>query len=168
LDETGAGFAVEWGGFAGNCRIETVKDEEIAFGVIEGGKGGDALKVIHRGEGVHLVVLDLVPGDIPAGTIGLDTNGEVGGTEVVADGGQAGHKGELRAADGEDERVVCGVGGDDVADLGGGRGEGVVGGVDVVEGLAGVGDGEDGKDGGDGGDSETVERGLGGGAGLRV
>ena len=44
-----------------------------------------------------------------------------------------------------------GVGGDDLVDLVGGGGEGVVGGADVVEGLAGVGDGEHGEDGRDGG-----------------
>ncbi len=78
-------------------------------------------------EGVHFVVVDLVPGDVPAGAVGLDTDGEVHGAEVVADGGQAGHEGELGAADGEDERVVGAVGRDDVVDLGGGGGEGVVG-----------------------------------------
>ena len=51
---------------------------------------------------------------------------------------------------------MSGVGGDDAADLVGCAGEGVVGGVDVVEGLAGVGDGEDCENGRDGGDGEAV------------
>ena len=153
-------------GLAGSGGVEAVEDEEVALGIVEGGKGRDALEMVHGGEGVHFVVFDLVPGDVPAGMVGLDADGEIGGAEVVADGGQAGHEGELRAADGEHERVVGGVGGDDLADLSGGAGEGVVGGADVVEGLAGVGDGESGEDGGDGEGGETAKEGSGGGAGL--
>jgi hypothetical protein len=88
--------------------------------------------VVHGGEGFHLVVVNLVPGDVPAGMVGLDANGKVHGAEVVADGGEAGHEGEVGAADGEDERVVGVVGCDDVVDLRGGAGEGVFGGADVV------------------------------------
>ena len=36
--------------------------------------------------------------------------GELHGAEVVADGAQAGHEGEVGAGDGEDEGVVGGVG----------------------------------------------------------
>ena len=62
------------------------------------------------------------------------------------------------------------VGGDDAADLSGGAGEGVVGGADVVEGLAGVGDGEQREDADDGGDGEPVKVGFCGvaGAGLEL
>src|SRR5258708_30287171 len=114
-------------GLAGEGWVEAIEDEEVAVGVVEGGKGGDGLEVVHGGEGVHVVVVNLVPGDVPAGEVGLDADGEVHGAEVVADGGEAGHEGELGAADGEDEWVVGGVGGDDLMDLGGGAGEGVVG-----------------------------------------
>ena len=137
------GFAVAAArNFAGDGWVETVENQEVALGIIESGKGGDPLQVVHGGEGFHLVVVDLVPGDVPAGMVGLDADGKVHGAEVVADGGKAGHEGELGAADREDERVVGGIGGDDAADLGGGASEGVVGGADVVEGLAGVGNGE--------------------------
>src|SRR5258708_31378936 len=122
-------------GLAGEGWVEAIEDEEVALGVVHGGKGGDALEVVHGGEGVHLVVVNLVPGDVPAGAVGLDADGEIHGAEVVADGGKSGHEGELRAADGEDERVVGGIGGDDVVDLGGGAGKRVVGGADVGEGV---------------------------------
>jgi hypothetical protein len=120
------------------------------------------------GEGVHLVFVDLVPGDVPAGVVGLDADGEFHGAEVVADGGEAGHEGELGAADGEDEGVVGGVGRDDAADLRGRGGEGVVGCADVVEGLASVGDSDGGEDGGDGGDGEAVPDGLDAGTASKV
>ncbi len=162
------GFAVAARGCAGGGGVEAVEDEEVALGVVQGGEGGDALEMVHGGEGVHLVVVNLVPGDVPAGVVGLDADGEIHGAEVVADGGEAGHERELGAADGEDERVVGGVGGDDLVDLGGGAGEGVVGGADVVEGLAGVGDGDDGEDSGDGGDGEAVQRGCVRGAVLGI
>ena len=89
------GFAAAWSGFSGSGGVETVEDEEIALGVVEGWKGGDALEVIAGRKDVHFVVFDLVPGDVPAGMIGLDADGEVGGAEIVADGGQAGHEGEV-------------------------------------------------------------------------
>src|SRR5438874_2014827 len=88
-------------GFGGGRRVETIEDEEIALGVVHGGESGDALELIEGGEGVHFVVVDLIPGDVPAGAIGFDADGEIHGAEVVADGGQAGHEGELGAADGE-------------------------------------------------------------------
>lgn len=158
------GFAVEARGRAGGGGIETIEDKEVALGIVECGEGGDALEMVHGGEGVHLVVVDLVPGDIPAGMVGLDADREIHGTEVVADGRETGHKREVGAADGEDEGVVAGVGGDDAVDLGGGAGEGVVGSADVMDGLAGVGDGEHGEDGDDGGDGETVKKSLWGGS----
>ena len=50
-------------GFGGGRRVETIEDEEIALGVVHGGESGDALELIERGEGVHFVVVDLVPGE---------------------------------------------------------------------------------------------------------
>ena len=109
LEEAGDdGFAVAARGRAGGGGVEAVEDEEVALGIVHGGEGGDALKMIRGGEGVHLVVVDLVPGNVPAWMVGLDAHGEVHRAEVVADGGQAGHEGEIGAADGEDERVVSG------------------------------------------------------------
>lgn len=87
------GFTVAAWGCARGGGVETVEDKEVALGVVECGEGGDALEMVHGGEGVHLVVFDLVPDDVPAGAVGLDSNGEVHGAEVVADGGQAGHEG---------------------------------------------------------------------------
>jgi len=159
------GFAVAARWSAGDGGIEAVEDEEVALGIVECGEGGDALEMVHGGKGVHLVVFNLVPGDVPAGMVGLDADGQVHGAEVVADGGQTGHERELRAADGKDERVMGGVRGDDLVDSVGGSGEGVVGGADVVEGLAGVGNGEDGEDGHDGADGEAVQPGFAGCAG---
>ena len=92
--EVGDGFAVAaLRGCAGDGGVEAIEDEEVAFGVVQGRKGSDALEMIQRGEGVHLVVVDLVPGNVPAGVIGLDADGKVHGAEVVADGGEAGHEG---------------------------------------------------------------------------
>ena len=160
--EVGGGFAAEaLRGFAGDGGIEAIEDEEVALGVIEGGEGGYSLEMVEGREGVHLVVIDLVPGDVPAGTVGLDADRELHGAEVVADGGQAGHEGELGAADREDERVVGGVGGDDLTDLRGRGGEGVVGGTDVLEGLAGVGYDKCGEGGCDGGGGEAAQGGSG-------
>ena len=128
-EQTGdVAFAMAARRFARSGGVKTIEDQEVALGVIEGGEGSDALKVVHGGEGVHLVVFDLVPGDVPAGAVGLDADGEIHGSEVVTDGGQAGHERDLGAADGEDERIVGGVGRDDLANLSGGAGEGVVGG----------------------------------------
>ena len=90
-----SGFAVAARWSAGDGGIEAVEDEEVALGVVECREGGDALEMVHGGEGVHLVVFDLVPGDVPAGMVGLDADGQIHGAEVVADGGQAGHEGEL-------------------------------------------------------------------------
>jgi len=69
------GFAVTARGFAGSGGVKTIEDQEVALGVVEGGEGGDALKMVHGGEGVHLVVFDLVPGDVPAGAVSLDADG---------------------------------------------------------------------------------------------
>src|ERR1700677_4305360 len=80
------GFAVRARWCAGDGGIEAVEDEEVALGVVECGKGSVPLEVVHGGEGIHLVIFDLVPGDIPAGAVGLDADGKVCGTEVVADG----------------------------------------------------------------------------------
>ena len=130
-----------WGWRCGGW-VEAVEDEEIALGIVHDVELGDALEVELGGEGLHLVVLDVVPGDEPAGAVGGDAVGELHGAEVVADGGQAGHEGEVGAGDGEDERVVVGVaamvGVDDALDLVGGVDEGVLGCADVGEGLAGV------------------------------
>jgi hypothetical protein len=51
-------------------------------------------------EGVHLVVVELVPGRVPSGAVALDALVEVEGAEVVVDGRQAGHEGEVGAGDG--------------------------------------------------------------------
>ena len=122
LEEAGdGGFAavVLWG-CAGGGGIEAIEDEEVALGVVECGEGGYSLKMVKGSEGVHLVVVNLVPGNVPAGAIGLDTNGQLHGAEVIADRRQAGHERELGAADGEDEWVVAAVGGDDLTDMVGG------------------------------------------------
>src|ERR1700743_2566498 len=42
------GFALADWGFAGVGGIESIEDEEIAFGVVECGECGDTLKVVHR------------------------------------------------------------------------------------------------------------------------
>src|SRR5580658_215118 len=123
----------------GGGGVETVEDEEVALGIVQSGESGDALEMIHGSEGVHLVVFDVVPGDIPAGAVGLDASSKIHGAKVIADGGETGHQGQVGAADREDEVVVGVVSGDDAMDLGGGDGEGVVGGVDIVEGLTRVG-----------------------------
>ncbi len=143
----------------GRGGIEAVEDEKVgARGRPWPGRrrrgGGDT-----GGESVHLVVVDLVPGDVPAGLVGADADSEVHGAEVVADGGQAGHEGEVGAADGEDQGVVGVVGGDDVVDLRGGAGEGVLGRADVVEGLMGVGDDDGGQSSDGEARSEMVQRG---------
>ena len=167
-DEAGMGGSAMRERWEGGCGgIESIEDEEVSLGVVERGKGGDSLEMVRRAEGVHLVVFDLVPRDVPAGVVGLNADGEIHSAEVVADGGKAGHQGELRAADGEDERVVGGIRGDDVVDLSGGAGEGVVRSADVAEGLAGVGDGDESEDADDGGDAETVEIDVGAGGGAR-
>ena len=101
------GFATwPWGSARRGRGIETVDDEQIAFGVVECREGCNALEVIERGKRVHLVIVDLVPGDVPAGAVGLDANRQVHRAEVVADGGKTCHQGQLGAADREDERVV--------------------------------------------------------------
>jgi hypothetical protein len=138
-------FAVATRG-RGRGGVKAIEDEEVAFWIVQGWKGSDALEMVHGAEGVHLVVFNVVPGDVPAGAIGLDADGEIHGAKIVADGGKTCHKGQIGAADGEDERIMGVVGGDDAMDLGGGTGEGVVGSMDVVEGLAGVSNGEDGQD----------------------
>ena len=61
------GFAVATRGLAGGGGVEAIEDEEVALGVVHSGEGGYALEVVSGGEGVHLVVVDLVPGDVPAG-----------------------------------------------------------------------------------------------------
>jgi len=58
---------------------------------------------------------------------------------------------------------VTGVGGDDLADLVGGAGEGVIGGVDVAKSLAGIGNYERGEGGSNGREGEAAEYGLGNG-----
>src|ERR1700679_952169 len=93
----------------GGGGVEAIEDEQVALGVVEGRESSDSLEMVDGGEGVHFVVLDLVPGDVPAGTVGLAAYREFHGAEVVADGGQASHERKLRAADGENERVVGGV-----------------------------------------------------------
>jgi hypothetical protein len=157
------GFATGARGWAGGGWVQAIEDEEIALGIVECGKGGYTLEMIERGEGVHFVVVDLVPGDIPARVIGLDTNGKIHGAEVIADRRQTGHERELGATDREDERVVTGVGGDDVTDLVGGTREGVVGGTDVVESLAGVGNYKGREGGSNRCDGKATQCGLGDG-----
>lgn len=162
------GFSVPDRGRGGHCGIKSVEDEEIALGIVERRESRDALEVVLGSKGIHFFVFNLVPGDVPAGVVGLNSDRKIHGAEVVADGGQAGHEGELRAADGEDERIVGWVGGDDAMDLVGGVGEGVVGSADIVESLASVGDGEYGQDRHCDGDDETVQAGLGGCAGTWI
>ena len=77
---------VAWGR-GGGCGVEAIEDEEVAIGVVHGGEGSDSLEVVAGGEGFHLVVFDLVPGHVPAGTVGADADVEVHGAKVVADGG---------------------------------------------------------------------------------
>jgi len=114
--------------------------------------------VVERGEGVHFVVVDPVPGQVPAGVVEGDAVGEFEGSEVVADGGEAGHEGEIGAGDGEDEGVVGGVGGDDAVDVGGGGGEGVFGVADEVEGVARIHEEDSDEREDDGGGSEEARR----------
>ena len=135
----GAAWSVGRGG------VESVKDKEVAFGIVHRGKGGDATEMIEGGESVHLIVVDLIPGDVPARLVGANADGEIHGAEVVADAGKAGHEGEVGAADGEDEWVMGVVGGDDIVDLRGSVGEGVLRGAGVVEGLVGIEDNDDGE-----------------------
>jgi len=135
----GAGFG------GGDGGVEAVEDEEVAVGVVHGWEGGYALDVVERGEGVHLVVVEFVPGYVPAGVVLLDALVEVEGAEVVVDGGKAGHEGEVGAGDGEDEVGVGGVGEDDALDAVGGGLEGVFRVQDEVELLNGVRD-DDGED----------------------
>lgn len=96
-------FAAVARGRGGSSRVETVEDEEVAFRVVHGRKFGDALQAVQRREGVHLVVFDMVPGDVPAGAVGTDADGEVHRAEVVADRRQAGHEREIGPTDGEDQ-----------------------------------------------------------------
>src|ERR1700733_2825533 len=92
---------VRWcGGGRGDGRIQAVEDEEVALGVVEGGERGNAPEMVEGGEGFHLVVFDVVPGDVPAGAVGANAHGEVHGAEIVAYGGEASHEGEVRTADG--------------------------------------------------------------------
>ena len=49
--------------------VEAIDDEQVAVGVVERGEGGDADGAIERRDGVGLVVVELVPGDVPAGMV---------------------------------------------------------------------------------------------------
>jgi hypothetical protein len=151
----------------GCSRIETVEDEQVAFGVVKRREGCDALKVIEGGEGVHLFVFDLVPGDVPAGVIGPDAYRKIHSAEVVADGRQTRHERELRAADGKNERIVGRVCGDDAVNLVGSTRKGVVRSADVTEGLTGVGHREDDESGDSRGSGKATKRALGCGVGRR-
>src|SRR5271163_4790846 len=68
------GFAAGVRGCDGGGRVEAIEDKEIAVGIVKCGEGGYSLEMIKRGESVHFVVVDLVPGDVPAGAIGLNAN----------------------------------------------------------------------------------------------
>ena len=140
-----------------------MRDDDALFLDMLDGEGGDALHVVERGKGVHLVVVQLVPGGVPAGAVLLDAVGELEGAEVVVDGREAGHEGEVGAGDGEDEVGVGLVRGDDALDALGGGLEGVVGVGDEVDLVECVGkDDEEDDGGGDGGADEGA--GAGGGA----
>ena len=140
----GLAVALAAGGFDGV--VEAVENEQVAVGVVHSREGGDALDVEERGHGVHFVVIEFVPGGVPAGVVLFDAVLEFKGAEVVADAVDAGHEGEVGAGDGEDERVVGGVAlevvGDVVVDLRGGADKGVLGMADEAEGLTGVGEGD--------------------------
>lgn len=75
-----------------NGGIQTIKDHEVAIGVVHGRKSGDALDVKERREHVHLVVVDLVPGDVPAGPVLVDAVLQFECAEVVADAVDTGHQ----------------------------------------------------------------------------
>ena len=68
-------------------RIEPVENKEITFRVIHRRKGSDPLQTVKWRESVHLVILNIVPGDVPAGAVGAHSDGQVKGSEVVANTG---------------------------------------------------------------------------------
>ena len=68
-------FAAVARGRGGGCGVQAIEDEEVALGVVHGWKGGDALEVVDGGESFHLVVFNVIPGDVPAGVVGADTDG---------------------------------------------------------------------------------------------
>lgn len=109
--------------------VEAVDDEQVAVGVVERGEGGDADGVVERRDVGGLVVVELVPGDVPAGVVFGDALIEIERAEVVVDGMQAGHERDVGAGDGEDEVRVVGVGVDDALD-------GLCGGFELVGGVA--------------------------------
>ena len=89
--------------------VKAVENQFVAVGIVHGWKSCYAFQVVKRRHGVHLVVVDLVPGEVPAGAVLLDAVGQLERAEVVADAGQTGHEGEVRAGDGEHQWVVLGV-----------------------------------------------------------
>jgi hypothetical protein len=89
------GFAMATGGRARGGWVEAVEDEEVAFGVVHGGERGDALEVVHGSESIHLVVVHLIPGDVPTGVVSPDADGEFHGAKVVADGRKASHERQI-------------------------------------------------------------------------
>src|SRR5271163_3693858 len=50
--------------------VQAVKDQQIALGIVHRGKGSNAMEMVVRRKRLHLVVLHLVPCDIPARTVG--------------------------------------------------------------------------------------------------
>ena len=125
LERLGDVAAARVDGRSGRFGVEAVDDKQVAVGVVERGEGGDANGLVERRDGVGLVVVELVPGDVPAGVVFGDALIEIECAEVVVDGGQAGHEGEVGAGDGEDEMRVVGVGVDDALD-------GLCGGLELV------------------------------------
>src|ERR1700754_3102922 len=68
-------------------RVEAVKNKQVTLRIVHSGKCRDTLEVIQRRERVHLVVINLVPGDIPAGPVRLNAHCQIHRAEVVADRG---------------------------------------------------------------------------------
>ena len=50
----------------GACGIQLIENQQIAVGIVHRREFGDSFERVLKVHGVHLVVFELIPGDVPA------------------------------------------------------------------------------------------------------
>src|SRR5215469_6844515 len=77
LEQTGHRTRMMTGRCTWRCRIKTVKNKQIPFRVVHGRKSSDTLQMVERRQSIHLVIVHLVPRDVPARLVGTHPNSKV-------------------------------------------------------------------------------------------
>lgn len=72
--------------------IEPVEDHHIPVRIVHGREGGNPHGLIQGGDRLHVLIFELVPGNVPARTVKLDPLVQIQGPELCIDGGQPRHQ----------------------------------------------------------------------------